>query len=54
VRHLLERVGGWLGAAIALALPITFIPLISDSYILPRASIVIAGACLGAGLAFLG
>ncbi|GEM_PF-1332746 len=54
MRHLLERVGGWLGAAIALALPITFIPLISDSYILPRASIVIAGACLGAGLAFLG
>jgi O-antigen ligase len=53
VRHLLERVGGWLPAAIALALPITFIPLISDSYILPRASIVIAGACLGVGLSLL-
>ncbi|HXN91192.1 MAG TPA: O-antigen ligase family protein [Candidatus Sulfotelmatobacter sp.] len=54
VRHLLERVGGWLPAAVALALPITFIPLISDSYILPRASIVIAGACLGVGLSLLG
>jgi O-antigen ligase len=54
VRHLLERVGGWLPATIALALPITFIPLISDSYILPRASIVIAGACLGVGLSLLG
>src|ERR1700694_3676729 len=54
VRHLLERVGAWLPAAVALALPITFIPLISDSYILPRASIVIAGACLGVGLSLLG
>jgi O-antigen ligase len=53
VRHLLERFGGFLPAAIALTLPIVFIPTASDSYILPRASIVIAGACIGVGIAFL-
>jgi len=53
VKHLLERFGGFLPAALALALPIVFIPTASDSYILPRASIVIAGACLGAGIALL-
>ena len=53
MKHLLERFGGFLPAALALALPIVFIPTASDSYILPRASIVIAGACLGAGIALL-
>jgi len=53
VKHLLERFGGFLPAAIALALPIVFIPTASDSYILPRASIVIAGACVGVGIALL-
>ena len=53
MRPLLERLGGFLPAAIALALPTVFIPIAVDSYILPRAAIVIAGAGLGVGLAFL-
>src|SRR5207247_1296012 len=53
VRHLLERFGGFMPSLVALTLPITSIPIASDSYILPRASIVLAGACLGVGLAFL-
>ena len=53
MRPLLERLGGFLPAAIALALPTVFIPVAVDSYILPRAAIVIAGAGLGCGLALL-
>jgi O-antigen ligase len=53
VRTLLGRLGGYLPAAIALALPTAFLPAAEDSFILPRASIVVAGACLGAGIAFL-
>jgi O-antigen ligase len=53
MRPLLGRLGGYLPAIVALALPIAFIPTIEDSFILPRASIVIAGACLGAGIALL-
>jgi O-antigen ligase len=53
LRALLERLGGFLPAAIALALPTVFIPIAVDSYILPRAAIVIAGAGLGCGLALL-
>jgi O-antigen ligase len=53
LRPLLERLGGYLPAAIALALPTVFIPVAVDSYILPRAAIVIAGAGLGWGLALL-
>lgn len=53
MKHLLERFGGYLPAAVALALPIVFIPTASDSYILPRASLVIAGACLGVGVSLL-
>ena len=53
MRHLLERLGGYLPAALGLLLPIVFLPVASDSYILPRASIVIACACLGAGIALL-
>jgi hypothetical protein len=53
VRHLLERIGGFIPSFVALTLPVLSIPIASDSYILPRASIVIAGACLGVGLAIL-
>jgi len=53
MRPLLERLGGFLPATIALALPTVFIPVAVDSYILPRAAIVIAGAGLGCGLALL-
>ena len=53
MRPHLERLGGFLPAAIALALPTVFIPFAVDSYILPRAAIVIAGAGLGCGLALL-
>ena len=51
--QLLERIGGYFPSAAALGLPVVFIPILGDLYILPRASIVIAGACLGTGLALL-
>ncbi len=53
MRTLLGRLGGYLPAAIAFALPTAFLPAAEDSFILPRASIVVAGACLGAGIALL-
>jgi O-antigen ligase len=53
MRLLLERLGSYWPAAIALALPTVFLPFAVDSYILPRAAIVIAGAGLGFGLAWL-
>ena len=53
MRHLLERFGGFLPSVIALALPTVFFTGTIDSFILPRASIVIAGACLGTGIALL-
>jgi len=53
MRPLLGRLGGYLPAAISLALPTTFLTAAEDSFILPRTAIVIAGACVGAGLAFL-
>src|SRR6266566_1953678 len=53
VRPLLERIGGFVPSLVALTLPLVSLPIASDSYILPRASIVIAGACLGIGLALL-
>jgi O-antigen ligase len=53
MRPILERLGNYLPAAVALALPTVFIPNAVDSFILPRASIVIAGACIGMGLALL-
>ncbi|HEX3508659.1 MAG TPA: O-antigen ligase family protein [Candidatus Dormibacteraeota bacterium] len=53
MRPLLERLGGFLPAAIALALPTVFIPVAVDAYVLPRGAIVIAGAGLGCGLALL-
>ncbi len=39
--------------AVAAALPVVFLPNLVDAYILPRASVAIAGACLGTGLALL-
>jgi O-antigen ligase len=53
MRPLLERLGGFLPAAIALALPTVFIPIAIDSYILPRFAVVIAGSGLGFALALL-
>jgi O-antigen ligase len=53
MRPILERLGNYLPAAIALALPTVFIPNAVDSFILPRVSIVIAGACIGSGVALL-
>ncbi len=53
MRTLLGRLGGYLPAAVALGLPTAFLPAAEDSFILPRASIVVAGACLGAGIALL-
>jgi O-antigen ligase len=53
VSRLLERTSGFLPSVIALTLPLVFLPSAADTYILPRASIVIAGACLGVGLALL-
>lgn len=54
---LLARIGGFFPALVALALPIVFavpgVLSLSDLFILPRASIVIAGACIGTGLALL-
>jgi len=38
---------------LAAALPIAFLPSLIDAFVLPRAAIVVAGACLGAGLALL-
>ncbi len=53
MRPFLERLGSFVPAAIAFALPAVFIPNAVDSFILPRASIVVGGACLGVGLALL-
>ncbi|TMC81786.1 MAG: hypothetical protein E6J08_06630 [Chloroflexi bacterium] len=53
MQRLLGRLSGFLPAVVAGLLPIVFIPTASDTYILPRASLVIAGACLGIGLALL-
>jgi O-antigen ligase len=53
VAAFLERIGGFLPAVIALTLPVVFLPSAADTYILPRASIVIAGACLGVGVSLL-
>ena len=53
MRPLLGRFGVYLPAVVALGLPTAFIPTAEDSFILPRASIVIIGACLGSGIALL-
>lgn len=49
----LERISGFFPAVVALTLPTVFLTLGRDYYILPRASIVLAGSCLGIGLALL-
>ena len=48
-----ERIGAWLPVVVAFGLPAFFLPNLIDEFILPRVSLVIAGACLGAGLALL-
>jgi len=53
MRHLLERLGGFLPAAVALALPTLFIPTAVDSFILPRAAVVVGGSCACVGVALL-
>jgi len=53
MRPLSERLGGWFPVVVAAALPVVFLPNLVDAFILPRASIVIAGACVGCGLALL-
>jgi O-antigen ligase len=53
MRQLSVRLGEWFPALIALALPTVFLPGLVDAFILPRASLVIAAACLGTGLALL-
>jgi O-antigen ligase len=53
MRRVLGRLGFYLPAVVGLALPTLFIPTAEDSFILPRVSTVIAGACLGVGLALL-
>lgn len=53
MRPLLERLGGFLPVAVALALPTLFIPTAVDSFILPRVAIVIGGACICVGVALL-
>lgn len=50
---LLGRLGGYLPAVVALTIPIVFLPNAEDTFILPRVSIVVAGACVGVGLALL-
>lgn len=50
---LLNRLGGYFPALVATALPVVFLPTAGDYYILPRASLVIGGACLGLGLALI-
>jgi O-antigen ligase len=53
MRPLLGRLGIYLPAVVALGLPTAFIPTAEDSFILPRVSIVIVGACIGTGIASL-
>ena len=53
MERLLDRLSGYFPAALATALPVVFLPIAGDSYILPRASLAIAGACLGLGLALV-
>src|SRR5258707_14898205 len=48
-----DRMGAWLPVVVAFGLPAFFLPNLIDEFILPRVSLVIAGACLGAGLALL-
>jgi hypothetical protein len=53
MRSVSERLGNWFPVVLAAALPIAFLPSLVDAFILPRTAIVIAGVCLGMGLALL-
>jgi O-antigen ligase len=53
MRSFLGRLGEYFPAATALTLPTLFLPVLEDSFILPRASLVILGASVGAGVALL-
>jgi O-antigen ligase len=53
MRPFSERLGNWFPVLVAAALPIAFLPSLVDAFVLPRTAIVIAGACLGTGLALL-
>ncbi len=53
MRSLTTWLGGWFPVALALAIPTLFLPNLVDAFILPRASLVIAGACVGTGIAIL-
>jgi len=53
MRPVSERLGNWFPVVLAAALPIAFLPSLIDAFVLPRTAIVIAGACLGTGLALL-
>jgi O-antigen ligase len=53
VARFLDRLSGYFPAALATALPVVFLPSAGDSYILPRTSLVVGGACLGLGLALV-
>lgn len=53
VTRVLQLYGGYFPAVVALALPVVFLTGDSDTFILPRAAIVMAGACVGIGLALL-
>jgi O-antigen ligase len=53
MRSLTTRLEGWFPVVLALAIPTLFLPNLVDAFILPRASLIIAGACLGTGIAIL-
>ena len=53
MRHLLDRLGSFLPGMAALALPTLFIPTAVDSFILPRAAVVVGGSCICVGAALL-
>ena len=47
------RLAEWFPAVLALAIPIVFLPNLIDAFILPRAAVVIGGACLGVAIGLL-
>ena len=53
MRRTLERLAEYLPAVLAAALPLVWLPAAFDSFVLPRASLVIVGACLGVGLVLI-
>ena len=51
MRQALGQVGEVLPAVVAALFPVLFIPTLTDAYVLPRASLAVAGGCLLAGWA---